>query len=117
MANPRKDHRKRRKAAAALKYELGADPAPRVAAAGRGLIAERIIALARANGIPVHDDPDLVEVLVQLDAGDVIPVELYQVVAEVLAHVYRMNALAARGASGPRTGLAAGVLKTRGSAQ
>lgn len=78
--------------AVALKYEAADHAAPEVVASGRGRIAEQIIALARANGIYIKQDPDLVEVLSRLDIGEAIPPELYAVVAEILAFVYRVNA-------------------------
>ncbi len=81
----------RRKAAAALRYKREEDAAPRLTAAGRGEVAERILALAREAGIPIHEDPSLVEILCRLDLGTEIPAELYKVVAEVLAFVYRMD--------------------------
>jgi len=81
----------KRKKAAALRYEAGKDQAPRVTAAGTGLIAERIIELARSQRIPIKEDPDLVEALVRLDWYEYIPPELYRAVAEILAFVYRLN--------------------------
>ena len=81
---------KRRKAAA-LSYEPGKDRAPRLTAKGAGLVAEKIIQLAHRHDIPIKEDPDLVEVLVQLDWQEHIPANLYQAVAEVLAFVYRLN--------------------------
>jgi flagellar biosynthesis protein len=81
----------RPKKAVALKYKPGDDHAPRVTAKGTGRLAERIIEMARKHGIPVKDDPDLVEVLSRLDLHDQIPPELYVVVAELLAFVYRLN--------------------------
>jgi flagellar biosynthesis protein len=79
------------KKAVALKYKPGDDHAPRVTAKGTGRLAERIIEMARKHGIPVKDDPDLVEVLSRLDLHDQIPPQLYVVVAELLAFVYRLN--------------------------
>jgi flagellar biosynthesis protein len=79
------------KKAIALKYKPGDDHAPRVTAKGTGRLAERIIEMARKHGIPVKDDPDLVEVLSRLDLHEEIPPELYVVVAELLAFVYRLN--------------------------
>ena len=79
------------KKAVALKYQPGDDDAPRVTAKGSGRLAERIIDMARKHGIPVKDDPDLVEVLSRLDLHDQIPPELYVVVAELLAFDYRLN--------------------------
>ncbi len=81
----------KRQVAVALRYLREKDPAPRVLAKGRGELAEKILALAREHGIPVHPDADLAEVLVQLDLGKVIPEELYQALAEILAYLYRMN--------------------------
>lgn len=78
--------------AVALKYDAAERPAPQVVASGRGPIAEKIIELAKAHGVYIKQDPDLVDVLSRLDIGDVIPPELYAVVAEILAFVYRVNA-------------------------
>jgi flagellar biosynthesis protein len=77
------------KKAAALKYRHRIDPAPSVVASGRGIIAERIIEIARNHNIPLKRDPALIEVLSQLDIDREIPPELYQAVAEILAYVYR----------------------------
>ena len=80
-----------KKKAVALKYKAGEQAAPVVAAKGAGEIAERIIKIAMEHGIPVREDPDLLEALSKLDINEEIPVELYQVIAEVLAWVYRIN--------------------------
>jgi flagellar biosynthesis protein len=77
--------------AAALKYERGTDNAPRVVAAGRGEIAKKIIQIAREHGIPIHHDPDLVEVLTTLELYEEIPPELYRAVAEILAYIYMVT--------------------------
>ena len=82
---------KKSKKAVALRYKTGDDNAPRVTAKGTGLIAEKIIEMARKHGIPIKDDPDLIEVLSRLDLNEEIPPELYVVVAELLAFVYRLN--------------------------
>ena len=87
----KRDAKSHRKAAAALRYRREADAVPRVTAAGQGLIAEKIIALAKEAGIPIHEDTSLVEVLARLDVGSEIPVEVYRAVAEILAFVYRMD--------------------------
>ena len=80
-----------RQVAVALRYLTEREDAPRVVAKGRGTIAERIVDLARQRGIPVHQDTDLVEVLARLDLDSLIPPELYKAVAEILAHLYRIN--------------------------
>ena len=79
------------KKAVALKYKPGQDDAPKVTAKGIGSVAEKIIDIARKQGIPVKDDPDLVEVLSRLDLDEEIPPELYVIVAELLAFVYSLN--------------------------
>jgi flagellar biosynthesis protein len=81
----------KKKAAVALQYNTVTDKAPKITAKGRGLVAETIIALAREKGVPVREDADLVQVLSQLDLHQEIPPSLYQVVAELLAFVYRLN--------------------------
>ncbi len=77
--------------AAAIQYDAGKNGAPQVTAAGRGTIAEKIIELAQDRGIPIKNDPDLVQVLSKLKVGSEIPVELYKAVAEILAFVYSLN--------------------------
>ena len=77
--------------AAAIKYDAKKDRAPKITAKGRGLIAEKIIALAKQHDIPVKEDPHLVQILYRLDLDEEIPIELYRAVAEVLAFVYSLN--------------------------
>jgi flagellar biosynthesis protein len=82
---------KRRAKAVAIKYKPKEQATPTLVAKGAGEIAERIIKLAREHGIPVREDPDLVETLSMLDLDQEIPPELYHVIAEVLAWVYKTN--------------------------
>jgi flagellar biosynthesis protein len=81
------------KKAVALKYERGKDVAPKVTAKGRGAVADKILALAKDHKIPIEQDSTLMEALYRLDINEEIPEELYQVVAELLAFIYRMNKL------------------------
>lgn len=76
-----------RSLAVALAYAPG-DAAPRVVAKGRGLIADEIIARAREHGVYVHESPELVALLAQVDLDDRIPPALYVAVAELLAWLY-----------------------------
>ncbi len=76
--------------AVALTYEAG-DGAPRVVAKGKGLLAEEIIERARAAGVFVHESPDLVNLLMQVDLDERIPPSLYVAVAELLAWLYRLE--------------------------
>lgn len=80
-----------RRAAAALRYKQGEDPAPRLVAKGAGKIAEKIIEAAKAAGVPIHEDPDLLALLMTLNIDEIIPPEMYVAVAEILAFIYRMN--------------------------
>ena len=81
----------KRKKAAALKYEIGKDKAPKVVAKGQGVVAEKIVENAKKYGVPVEEDPDLVEVLATLDLYQEIPETLYKAVAEILAKLYEIN--------------------------
>jgi flagellar biosynthesis protein len=85
--------REKDRKAVALKYERGMDPAPKVTAKGRGVVAEKILALAREHGVPVKTDQALMDALYRLDINEEIPEELYRVVAEILAFIYRLNTL------------------------
>lgn len=93
----------KRPRAVALKYELGdRTRAPQIMAKGVGTVAERILDMAKEKGIPLYADPELVEVLGQLDVGHEIQPELYQAVAEVLIYLYKMNQKKKSGAPAPR---------------
>lgn len=80
-----------RKRAIALQYDAQRQDAPTIVAKGAGHLADRILAIARENGVHVHEDPDLVGLLAKLDLNSQIPESLYKAVAEVLAFVYRLN--------------------------
>ncbi len=79
------------KQAVALRYEDGVDEAPRIVAAGKGLVAEKILTLAVENDVAIHRDPLLVQGLAALEVGEQIPAEFYPMVAEILVFVQRMN--------------------------
>jgi flagellar biosynthesis protein len=64
---------------------------PKVTAAGRGELAEQILALAFAKGIKVREDADLAEMLAALELDTPIPGEAIIAVAEILAKVYEAN--------------------------
>ena len=88
--------------AAALRYRTEApfhDVAPRLVAKGQGLLAERILDLARQHGVSVTRDPDLLAALEPLDLDKLIPPELFQAVAVLLAALYRANKRVTGGAS------------------
>ena len=78
------------KQAIALEYNPAED-APRVIASGRGILAERIIEKAKESDVPIHRDDKLADTLSRLEIGDMIPPELYEVVAEILIFVDSMD--------------------------
>ena len=83
------------KQAIALEYDPS-DDAPRVIASGRGALAERIIERAQESDVPIHRDDKLADTLSRLDIGDMIPPELYEVVAEILIFVDSMDKIKAK---------------------
>jgi flagellar biosynthetic protein FlhB len=81
--------------AIALHYERGVTSAPRVVAKGAGLVAQRIIALARNHAVPVVERKPLARALFKsVPVGQTIPAALYYAAAEVLAYVYRLRSAA-----------------------
>lgn len=89
---PGNEDNQKRLSATALGYDPDHDNAPMVVASGRGKIAEEIIAAARKNNIPIHSDPVLAESLGRVNINQAIPPELYIVVAEIFAYIYRIKA-------------------------
>lgn len=79
-----------KKKAVALLYDPS-NQAPQVVASGKGVLADKIIATAKENDVPLYKDTNLTETLLKLDIGDCIPPELYGVVAEILVYVDRMD--------------------------
>ena len=64
-----------RRTAVALTYDASSS-APRVVAKGRGLIAQAIVERAKAAGVYVHESPELVALLMQVELDDAIPPQL-----------------------------------------
>lgn len=87
MAKPPNDPTRE---AIALAYSQ-TDAAPRVVARGKGLIAEQIISRAKEHGVYVHESPELVALLTQVNIDENIPPQLYMAVAELLAWLYRLE--------------------------
>ncbi|WP_017429041.1 EscU/YscU/HrcU family type III secretion system export apparatus switch protein [Vreelandella jeotgali] len=83
-------HDEGRRQAVALAYQEHED-APRVVAKGYGELAERIMSEASRQGIYVHDAPEIVALLMQLNIDEEIPASLYQVVAELLVWVFELS--------------------------
>jgi len=81
----------KKKTAVALSESEGGKKVPRIAAAGRGLLAEKILQLAYDNGIKVREDGDLAEMLSAIELDSPIPSEAFIAVGEILSYVYRAN--------------------------
>ncbi len=82
----------RLKKAAAIKYDPS-ETAPVVIAKGKGVVADNILEKAATEDIPIYKDSNLADDLTRLDIGDLIPPELYQVVAEILVFVSDLDDL------------------------
>lgn len=83
------------KTAIALEYDPS-EEAPKILATGKGVLAEKIIEKAQEAGVPLHRDDKLADTLSRLDIGDMIPPELYEVVAEILVFVDAMDKIKAK---------------------
>ena len=83
--------RPERPQAVAITYNSGTESAPKVVAKGSGLLADHIINLAKENAVPIYKNKTLTGMLMAVELDREIPPELYQAIAEVLAHIYRLN--------------------------
>ena len=92
---PKKPKTKVRQAIA-LAYDPE-ETAPKVVASGRGAVADKIIEKAKENKVPLHADSKLADTLSRLEIGEMIPPELYEVVAEILVFVDAMDKIKAKG--------------------
>jgi len=89
------DKQNNQKTAVAIAYEPG-DAAPKILATGKGAVADRIIEKAQESKVPLYKDNKLADTLSKLQIGDMIPPELYEVVAEILVFVDDMDRLKAK---------------------
>lgn len=92
MTNKKDTGEQKRKVSVALEYVPG-EEAPKIIASGKGVLAEKIIERAKEADVPVYEDSKLANTLSKLEIGDMIPPELYSVVAEILAFVDDMDRL------------------------
>lgn len=81
----------KKKTATALHYAQDYPSVPQVTASGKGIVAEKIILKAKEHDIPIVEDPSLVELLAKLKTNDLIPVSLFDLVAEVFAFIYETD--------------------------
>ena len=82
---------KKIKEAAALRYSPDKNKAPSIVALGKGEMAERILETAKKSDVPIYEDSNLAHTLNALSIGDEIPSELYEVVAQILIFVSKMD--------------------------
>ena len=82
--------------AVALQYDP-LKPAPQIVAKGQGYVAGKLLEKAATAHIPVHKDAALVDALAQIDIGEFIPPELYDVVAQILIFIGDLDAMHTRG--------------------
>ena len=92
MTNKKDTGEQKRKVSVALEYVPG-EEAPKIIASGKGVLAEKIIERAKEADVPVYEDSKLANTLSKLEIGDMIPPELYSVVAEILGFVDDMDRL------------------------
>lgn len=93
MRDPGQELVPARKVAVALRYDTDQESAPRVVAKGRGLAAERLVDTATEAGVPVRADAALARTLATLDLDAVVPPELFEALAAVIAWAYEQEAL------------------------
>ena len=87
--------KKKKKTAVAIEYVPG-EAAPKILATGKGQVAEKIIEKAKESNVPLYKDNKLADTLSRLQIGDMIPPELYEVVAEILVFVDDMDRMKAK---------------------
>lgn len=87
---------KEKRSAIAIRYDIEKDIAPVILAAGRGDFAEEILKVAEDNKIPFYEDKGLADLLLKLEVDTEIPQELYLLVAEILAFIFRLDQMASK---------------------
>jgi flagellar biosynthetic protein FlhB len=78
--------------AVALEYQMGSMPAPRISAKGADELALRIRRIAEDSGVPIVENKPLARALyAETEIGDIAPVQFWEALAAVLAHVSKIN--------------------------
>jgi len=80
-----------KKKAVALKYDKEKNQAPVVSAKGEGKTAQKIIQIAKENGVPLKKDEDLVELLSKVELDKEVPPQMYKAIAEVFSFIYSIT--------------------------
>jgi len=81
----------KKKIATAIKYDKTDDTAPRLVAKGKGVVAEKIIEKGEESEVTIYKDEQLSRQLYNLSIGDEIPPDLYNVIAEVLVYISKLD--------------------------
>ncbi|GBR75736.1 putative flagellar biosynthesis protein [Candidatus Termititenax persephonae] len=84
------------RSAIAIRYDAEQDAAPVILAAGRGDFAEDILKIAEDHKIPFYEDKGLADLLLKLEVSTEVPQEMYALIAEVLAFIFRLDQMAAK---------------------
>jgi len=84
------------RSAIAIRYDAEQDAAPVILAAGRGEFAEDILKIAEDHKIPFYEDKGLADLLLKLEVSTEVPQEMYALIAEVLAFVFRLDQMASK---------------------
>ncbi len=79
-----------KKNAIALQYPKNA-PAPFIVFKGSGVVAEKILEIAKENDIPVVSEPNVASVLSLYDIGSCVPTETYEVLAGIFAFLKKVE--------------------------
>ncbi len=82
--------------AIAVKYDIDTDAAPVILAAGKGPVAEQILKIAEENKIPLFEDRKLAQLLSRIELDTEVPAELFVLVAEVLAFIFKLDQMAGK---------------------
>ena len=77
--------------AVALQYDNDKNNAPKVIAKGEGRTAQKIIQIAKENGVRLKKDEDLVELLSKVELDAEVPPEMYKAVAEIFSFLYKIT--------------------------
>ncbi len=77
--------------AVALKYKAYEDLAPKVIAKGKGEIAKKIIERAKKYDVPLFQNEEMANMLLNVDVGEEIPAKIYESVVEVFVWLYKLE--------------------------
>jgi flagellar biosynthesis protein len=75
--------------AVAMKYKAYEDNAPKVIAKGSGEIAKKIIEKAKEFDISIFQNPELTDMLMNVEIDEEVPAELYKAVVEIFIWLHK----------------------------